>query len=140
MLNLLNEDDATYFITLPYINNKLSNYEVINLCIDKNISIQDLINSEQLREKLNVIDLISFIDKYFEKKLDLSIFNDPELIKLLFGLDDKQISKIDFSEVNYLYENIRTKSILSKQNCKCTVQSYKAVLAAYLTFGLNDTI
>jgi hypothetical protein len=63
-----------------------------------------------------------------------------ELIKLLFRLDDKQISKIDFSEVNYLYENIRTKSILSKQNCKCTVQSYKAVLAAYLTFGLNDTI
>ena len=27
-------------------------------------------------------------------------------IKVLFGLDDKQISKIDFSEVNYLYENI----------------------------------
>ena len=140
MLSLLNEDDVSYFITLPYINNKLSNYEIINLCLNKNISIEEVIFSETLRDKLNTIDIISFIDKYFENKLDLSIFNNKELVKLIFNLSDNQISKIDFNEVNYLYETIRMKSILSKQNCKCTVQSYKAVLAAYMVFGLTDTI
>ena len=44
-----------------------------------------------------------------------------------YDLTEKQINNIDFSEVNYLFETIRMKSILSKQNCKCTVQSYKAV-------------
>ena len=140
MLKLLNVDDVTYFITLPYINNKLSNYEIINLCLEKEISITDVIYSDTLRDKLNTIDLINYIDKYFETKLDLSIFNDKEIVKLVFGLSDKQIKDIDFDEVNYLYETIRMKTILSKQNCKCSVQSYKAVLAAYLTFGLDKAI
>ena len=140
MLNLLSNDDVSYFITLPYINSKLSNYEIINLCLDKDITITEIVYSDTLRNKLNTVDIINFIDGYFEKKLDLNVFSDKEIAKLLFNLTEKQIKNIDFSEVNYLFETIRMKSILSKQYSKCTVQSYKAVLAAYLSFGLTKTI
>ena len=140
MLSLLNNDDVSYFITLPYINNKLSNYEIINLCLDKDVPITELVYSDTLKNKLNTVDIINFIDGYFEKKLDLNIFSDKEIAKLLFNLTEKQINNIDFGEVNYLFETIRMKSILSKQYSKCTVQSYKAVLAAYLSLGLTKTI
>ena len=140
MLSLLNSDDVAYFTTLPYICNKLSNYEIINLYLDKNILINEVINSETLKNKFNIIDFINYIDRYFEKKLDLSIFNDKELVKLLFNLTDEQINEIDFNEVNYLYETVRMKTVLSKQTCVCTVKSYKAILAAYMTFGLTKTL
>ena len=46
----------------------------------------------------------------------------------------------DFDEVNYLYETIRMKSLLSKQEVVCNIESYKCVLYSYLVLGLDKTL
>ena len=74
------------------------------------------------------------------KDLDLNIFKNTSLSSKLFNLSVEELKSIDFDEVNYLFETIRTKSVLSKQTSKITINSYKSVLIAYLVFGLNDTL
>ena len=140
MLNILAKDDVIYYIQLPYIMNKLSNYELINLVLNKEIDLEAFINNKELRKKLNLTDIIQLIDKSFEKNINLNIFNNKELAKGLFNLSDEQFAKINFDEVNYLFETVRTKSILSKQESKVTVLSYKSVLTSYLILGLEETI
>lgn len=140
MLLYFNSEEVLYYLSVPYINNKLSNCEIINLCIQKNISIQEIINENSLMEKLNKDDIINYIDHCWESNIDLTIFNDKNIAKLLFNLTDEQVLKIDFDEVNYLFETIRMKSILSTQITKYTLLTYKSVLASYLVFGLNKTI
>ncbi len=140
MLNLLNSEDVLYYITLPYILENLSNYEIINLCINKMLDINKVLDITELFNEFNTTDTITYIDRYFENKLDLTIFKNNLLIKKLFSLSDKQINKIDFDEVNYLYETVRMKSLLSKQDFKPTVLSYKSILISYLTLGLEATL
>ena len=140
MLNLLNDKDYFYYITLPYILDSLSNNEIVELCLIKNVKLEDIINSVSVMEKLNVNDLINYIDKYFIEDIDLSIFNNEKICELLFNLTKEQVESINFNEVNYLFETIRTKGFLSKQKFDVTVSSYKAVLASYLVFGLNNSI
>ena len=140
MLNILAKDDVIYYIQLPYIMNKLSNYELINLVLNKEVDLEAFINNKELRKKLNLTDIIQLIDKSFEKNINLNIFNNKELAKGLFNLSDEQFAKINFDEVNYLFETVRTKSILSKQESKVTVLSYKSVLTSYLILGLEETI
>lgn len=140
MLNLLNKDDLLYYIMLPYIINGLSNYEIINLIINKELNIHEVIDSEELRYKLNLTDIINLIDKLFEKNIDLTIFKNRNLSTRLFNLTDEQFDSINFDEVNYLFETVRMKSILSKQESKVTVLSYKSVLTSYLSIGLDETI
>ncbi len=140
MLNLLSSDDILYYIVLPYITNNLSNNEIITLFLDKDISINELVNSDELLSKLKNSDIIKYIDNYFKVKLDLSIFNNSKLSKLLFNLSDDDIDKIDFNEVNYLYETIRMKSLLSKQEVQPTLINYRSVLISYLTLGLDGTL
>ena len=140
MLNILNDKDFYYYVTLPYILSNLSNNEVINLCNIKNVNIHDMVNVVGIMEKLNTNDLINFIDMYFKKDLDLSIFNDNELCVLIFNLTKEQVEEINFNEVNYLFETIRTKGFLSKQDDNVNVLEYKAVLCAYLVFGLETTL
>ncbi len=140
MLSLLNKDDVLYYLALPYIVDNLSNYEIINLCINKKIEIDNIINSSVLNNKLNITDYISYLDYFFEKDLDLNIFKNTSLSSKLFNLSVDELKEINFDEVNYLFETIRTKSFLSKQTSKITINSYKSVLIAYLVFGLNDTL
>ncbi len=140
MLNLLNNEDVLYYIALPYIFDNLSNYEIINLCINKMLDINKVLNIPELLDEFNTTDTITYIDRYFEKKLDLNIFKNRLLIKKLFNLNDQQINEINFDEVNYLYETIRMKSLLSKQEYKPTVLSYKSVLISYLALGLDETL
>lgn len=140
MLQLLNKEDVLYYIQLPYLIHKLSNYEITNLVLLKEISLHDFIENEELRKKFNLTDTINLIDKCFEKQIDLQIFKNRNLSKGLFNLDDEQFDSIDFDEVNYLFETVRTKSLLSKQESKVTVLSYKSVLTSYLVLGLEETI
>jgi len=141
MLNVLIEKDFNYYIYLPYVLENLSNNEIIDLCLNKNINIDDFVNSKSILEKLNTSDLINYINRYFEDDVDLRIFsNNKKLCELIFNLTPEQVDVINFNEVNYLYETIRTKGMLSKQKCSVDVLSYKAVLSAYLVFGLNDTL
>ena len=140
MLNSLNEKDFYYYITLPYILENLSNNEIINLCDVKNINIHDIINSIGIMEKINTNDLINLIDLYFIKNLDLSIFYDNKLCELVFNLTKEQVDSINFNEVNYLFETIRTKGFLSQQDNDVSVLKYKSILCAYLVFGLESTL
>ena len=61
MLNLLSSDDILYYIVLPYITNNLSNNEIITLFLDKDISINELVNSDELLSKLKNSDIIKYI-------------------------------------------------------------------------------
>ncbi len=140
MLNLLTKEDVIYYITLPYIINKLSNYEIINLALNKEIKVSELIEINELQYKLNTTDLIEFINKSFEKYVDLDIFKNTKISKKLFNLNEEQANSINFDEVNYLFETVRMKSILSKQESKVTILSYKSVLTSYLIFGLDETL
>ena len=140
MLCLLNKEDVLYYLTLPYINNKLSNYEIINLSLNKEIKVNELIEISGLQYKLNTTDLIDFINKSFEKEIDLEIFKNSKITTKLFNLTEEQIDNINFDEVNYLFETVRMKSILSKQESKVTILSYKSVLTSYLILGLDETL
>ena len=140
MLNILDKDDVLYYVTLPYIMNKLSNYEIINLALNKDISVSELLDHNELKNTLNTTDIISYIDKCFEKNIDLNIFKNKNICKEIFNLSDEQFDSINFDEVNYLFETVRMKSLLSKQDSKVTVLSYKSVLASYLVLGLDDTL
>ncbi len=140
MLKLLDKDDVLYYVTLPYVMNNLSNYEIINLAIDKKISVLELVESSSLKDKLNTTDIISYIDKSFLEDIDLNIFKNKTISKQIFNLSDEQFDNINFDEVNYLFETVRMKSVLSKQDSRITVLSYKSVLASYLLLGLDETI
>ncbi len=140
MLNMLDKEDVMYYISLPYIINNLSNYEIVNLAINKELKVIDIIESDELRNKLNITDIISLIDCHFEHNIDLDVFKNRTLSKEIFNLSDKQFDNINFDEVNYLFETIRMKSLLSKQFSKVTVFSYKSVLTSYLVLGLDETL
>ena len=140
MLNVLDSSDVLYYIVLPYIANELSNYEICKLIVDKNINLEDIVESKELNSKLNVTDLISIINKVFKKEVNLEIFRNRVLCKKLFNIDDDLYNNIDFNEVDYLFETIKMKSLLSKQLSDITVLTYKSVLASYLVIGLEETI
>jgi len=140
MLNMLSKEDVLYYLPLPYINKHVSNHEIVSLIKNKEIDVIDVIDSVELLNKLNTTDIISIIDKSFEKNPDLKIFKDQKLCKLLFGIDDETFNKLNIDEINYLFENIRMKSLLSKRESKPTILSYKAVIACYLLFGLEETL
>lgn len=140
MLQLLNKEDVLYYILLPFIMNHLSNYEIIQLVIEKDIKIEDVLFHEEIHYKFSLTDIIQLIDGYFEKRIVLDIFRDKNLCTKLFHLSDEVYKKIDFDEVNYLFETVQMKSILSKQETKVTVLSYKSVLCSYLVFGLEETL
>ena len=140
MLSYLEKEEVLYYIVTPYIANRMNSSEIVEIATLMNISLDELLASSVLKEKLSKDDYITYIDRMWLKKVDLSIFNNKELINILFGLPYEEIENIDFNEVNYLFETIKMKSLLSKQTSRCTVITYKSVLAAYLTFGLEKTV
>lgn len=140
MLKLLTKEDVLYYITLPYIIKKLSNYEIITLAVSKEIKVHELVECEELINELNTTDIISYIDSCLEKTTSLDMFKNKIVCKEVFNLSDEQFDKINFDEVNYLFETVRMKSLLSKQDSKVTVLSYKSILACYLLLGLDGTL
>ncbi len=140
MLLYFNKDEIMYYITSPYVANKITNSELINLAVKKNIRIEELLESLVLQQKLTRNDLINYVNKSWEINIDLDIFKNKELCMLLFNLTNDQLEQINFEEVNYLFENVRMKSVLSTQVTKYSLLTYKSVLCSYLVFGLNETI
>ena len=140
MLNLLDKEETEYFIVLPYIIKGLTSYEIIDLAITKNLNLIELYDTSDLKDKLTNLDLIKYLNRAFQNNIDLNILKDKKLFKKIFNINDKTLKSIDINEVNYLYETIKMKSILSKQSNELSLASYKAVLASYLTFGIKGTI
>ena len=140
MLTYLDKEDVIYYIVTPYVANHMTSSEIVEIADLMNITLDELLSSKVLKEKLTKDDYITYIDKMWLKKVDLTIFNNKDLVNKLFDLPYEEIDKIDFNEVNYLFETIKMKSLLSKQISIYNVITYKSVLAAYLTFGLERTI
>ena len=69
------KDEILYYVTIPYICDVLSNYEIINLCINNSIDINDVINSNVLMENLNTTDLITIINESCNNDFNLNLFN-----------------------------------------------------------------
>ncbi len=140
MLRLLSKEDVYYYIVTPYIASHMTNDELIELGVEKGITIEEILSSNVLKELLNKDDVITYIDRCWQTKVNLSIFNNKELTKIVFDLDDEKLNEIDFDEVNYLFETIKMKSMLSKQDNVYSVLTYKSVIAAYLSLGIDSTI
>ena len=137
-LNLFNYDDTLTYLYLPYIINNLSNEEIVKLIRSKNININDLLELDIISKKLKKEDIINYIES--ADIFDLSIFYNKRIVKLLFNIDDELLDKINFQEVNYLFETIRMKSLLSKNESKINVVTYKCTILFYLVFGLDNAI
>ena len=88
MLLYCNEDEILYYLATPYISNKLSNNEIIELCCLKKVKVTAIVKISSLTEKLNKTDIMNFIDKSWEDNVDLQIFNNEKITKLLFNLSE----------------------------------------------------
>jgi len=140
MLRLLRQEEVISYISLPYVVKGLSNSDILNLGEEKNISIINFVKYPALRNKLNVNDFVNYINQSFKKRIDLQIFKNQQLSEMLLQIRAKDWKNINFDEINYLFETIRTKSVLSKQESPVTFYSYKYVYIAYQVLGLHDTL
>lgn len=140
MLRLLPEKEIMNYLCLPYVTKELSNIDIVNLGDEKNIGVLEFIKYPAIRNKLNVNDFVNYINLCFKKKVDLQIFKNRELGTLLLQMSDKEWEKTNFDEINYLFETIRTKSVLSQQESPITFYTYKYVYVAYQVLGLQDTL
>lgn len=140
MAKCLNKNDIIYYLTLPYIVKRLSNYEIVRILSLKKMTIKEILGIENLLNKLQASDLITLIDENFKNNIDLEIFKNKKLSKLLFNIDDETFEMINFDEVNYLFETICMKAMLSKQNKDDNFMSYKSVLISYMLLGLSETL
>ena len=140
MLLSLNKEEIMYYITSPYVANKLMNTEIIKLAVTKGIRLEELLDSLVIEQKLSTNDLINYVNRSWEINIDLDIFKNKKLCMLLFNLSSEQVDEINFEEVNYLFESVRMKSVLSTQVTKYSLLTYKSVLCSYLVFGLNETL
>ena len=140
MLDILSAEEVSYLITRPYILNKLSNGDIISLLSDKFININALDNQMIVINRLSNIDLVNYINNYWQNDTNLEIINNNLLLKKIFGITDQQLELINIKEVNYLFETIRTKSNLAIQRTDINVDSYRSVLHSYISLGLKKAL
>ena len=140
MLQLLSLEDCVYYLILPYVNSRLSNAEIMQLIIQKKMDISTILATPSLVQKLNASDYIHYINEALQGTWDASLFENKKLLCSLFAIEDSLFQKINFHEVNYLYETIEMKGRLSKQTFPLNFASYKAVLVSYLILGLEGTL
>lgn len=139
MIMTLNDEVVLHYLTLPYIYDKLSNNDILSIIKDKSIDFKIIIENDDLFNKLTSSDIASYINQKHDDSF-LTLISDKRVLKKLFNISDDVLSYINPNEVNYIFETIRTKDILSLQESSITVSSYRAVLACYLTFSITDSI
>lgn len=140
LLGELSSDIIIHYFSMPYIVNKLTNEEIINLAINYNLNVNTLLEIKDIEDRLSNDELIKYINNRWEYNYDISIFNNKHLIQKLFNIDNSTLDSSDLNEVNYLFETIKNKDFLTLQNAIPTVSQYSAVLASYITFGIKKTL
>ncbi|MGM9834964.1 MAG: hypothetical protein ACI31M_04225 [Bacilli bacterium] len=140
MLLLVPANNVLEYLTYPYILEKINNKDLINLIIKNNIDFKLIIENDFIFKRLDTTDIVNYINELWTIKVDLDLIKNPKILKRLFNINDELLKKINFDEVNYLFDTIRMKDTLSIQESTLTVQTYHAVLSSYLTFGINKTI
>lgn len=139
MLNYLSNDAILYYLVCPYIRAKLSDVELVELLYKKEIPFNDILENEDLFNAIPFNLLTNYINRLWLQNPNSKIIN-KKVIKKLFDINDEILDSINLEEVNYLFETIKTKNLLSIQETKITISSYKALLSSYLVFGINKTL
>ena len=131
MLINLEKEDVINYLAKEYILKKLTNKDLIEISIKKDIN---LVNEINLINTLNKNELIKYINGIWHKKIDYTFLNNKYVQETLFNYTD-----FNLEEVIYLYELINTKSVLTIQKNPHTISSFKAVISAYLLLGIEGT-
>lgn len=139
MLNHLNNMTILYYLTIPYIREKLTDNEVIELLLNNDIPFNEVVENNYLFDSIPPHLLTIYINRLWLKN-PCSKMLTKKVIKRLFDINNEVLDSIDLDEVNYLFETIRTKNILSIQESKVTISSYKALLSSYLVLGTRKTL
>lgn len=139
MLYYLSNSAFLHYLTYPYIRAKLNDVELLELLYKKEIPFNDILENEDLFNAISPSLLTNYINRLWLQNPNSKIIN-KKVIKKLFDINDEILDSINLEEVNYLFETIKTKSLLSIQETKITISSYKALLSSYLVFGINKTL
>lgn len=139
MLNYLNSTQVLYYLVVPYIREQLTDYEVIELLFIKEIPFNEVVKNDYLFNSIPVNLLVDYINKLWIKAPNSKILT-KKVIKKLFDINDKMLNSINLDEVNYLFETIKMKNILSIQETSITLSSYRALLSSYFVLGINKTL
>ncbi len=140
MLLTIESQDCAYYLTRPYICNKLMNGELITVLSTKLIDLANLDNNDIVLSRLSRSDLELYVDAFWLQDVNLKIINNELVYQKLFNLTDDQMTKIEIEEINYLFETIKTKSNLTIQCTKVSLASYRSVLHSYLALGLKKSL
>ena len=139
MLYYLSNTKILYYLAYPYIRKKLSDNEVVELLYVKEIPFSNISDNDELFNSISPSLLINYINELWKEKPDSKIIT-KRVIKKIFDINDEILDSINLEEINYLFETIKTKNILSIQETSVTISSYKALLISYLIFGLKMTL
>lgn len=139
MLNYLNDTQILYYLVVPYIRERLTDYEVIELLSSKEIPFNEVTQNDYLYNSIPSNLLADYINKLWLKEPNSKILT-KKVIKKLFDIDEEVLDIINLDEVNYLFETIKMKNVLSIQETSITLSSYRALLSSYLVLGIKKTL
>jgi hypothetical protein len=119
---LLNVDKIAVkeYLNKPYIFNKLTNNELITIASSNNINILELL----ITRNINNYDLITYINKMWQNKLDYSLIDNDYVKRNILKLSDKQIESIDFNDIYYLFDRLNTYSVIAIQETPITINTF----------------
>ena len=140
LLLLLDSDKVLDYLSLPYILDKLTSNEIITIINKQYINFDKVIDEDNIFNKLTSVSIADYINTLWEDKVDLALISKPKVLRKIFNLDENILNRINIDEINYLFEAIRTKDILSIQDKKYTVMTYRSVIAAYMCLGISRTL
>ena len=118
------------YLNKPYIINNLTEEQLLNIVLINNIKIN----------QLTITPSNTFIINYINSMWEINF--DPSLItpKIILDIFNMKITNKELEEVNYLFTTIKNKENLTLNFSKITLLSYKAVILAYKSFGIQKTL
>ena len=122
------------YLNKPYIINKLNNEELILIAGTNNINIMNIL----ITRNTNEYEMTQYINKMWEKRIDYILINNDYVKSNILKLSNEQIKDIDFNEVFYLFDRLKTYGVITVQESPITINTLKSVIAAYQVLGLKD--
>ncbi|MBR1416509.1 MAG: hypothetical protein IJ572_01665 [Bacilli bacterium] len=128
MLLNSNRDYVINYLSSKYIINKLTNDDIIDIAILKNIN---LINDINYINKLSKNEIIKYINGILQKNINYDLLNNTHVKKIFYDVD------YDIDEVIYLYDLLSTKTNHNIKDVDNSISSYRSVIFIYKIFGLK---
>ena len=114
------------YLNKPYIINKLNNEELILIAGTNNINIMNIL----ITRNTNEYEMTQYINKMWEKRIDYILINNDYVKSNILKLSNEQIKDIDFNEVFYLFDRLKTYGVITVQESPITINTLKSVIAA----------